>query len=163
MRRQEDRDAALAQLVDQLVDIARGDRIETGGRLVEEQHLGLAEQRPGQGDPLAETLGERAAGIAGPLGQLDRPQRPLDARARVRHLVQVGEAARFSATLSRRYSPGDSGMIEIRWRISTPLSGRSAKPATVAVPDVGAISVPSVRTVVVLPAPFGPRKPKTSP
>ena len=36
-------------------------------------------------------------------------------------------------------------------------------PATVAVPEVGAISVPSVRTVVVFPAPFGPRKPKTSP
>ena len=36
-------------------------------------------------------------------------------------------------------------------------------PATTAEPAVGAISVPSVRTVVVLPAPFGPRKPNTSP
>jgi len=32
-------------------------------------------------------------------------------------------------------------------------------PATVAVPAVGASSVQSTRTVVVLPAPFGPRKP----
>src|SRR4051812_23190977 len=54
-------------------------------------------------------------------------------------------------------------MIEIRRRISTPFSGASAIPATVADPDVGASSVPSVRTVVVLPAPLGPRKPKTSP
>jgi hypothetical protein len=54
-------------------------------------------------------------------------------------------------------------MIEIRRRISTPFSGVSGIPATVAEPDVGAMSVPSVRTVVVLPAPFGPRKPKTSP
>jgi hypothetical protein len=36
-------------------------------------------------------------------------------------------------------------------------------PATLAEPDVGAMSVPRVRTVVVLPAPFGPRKPNTSP
>jgi hypothetical protein len=54
-------------------------------------------------------------------------------------------------------------MIAIRRRISTPFSGVSGSPATLAEPDVGAMSVPSVRTVVVLPAPFGPRKPKTSP
>ena len=36
-------------------------------------------------------------------------------------------------------------------------------PATVAEPDVGEISVPRIRTVVVLPAPFGPRNPNTSP
>jgi hypothetical protein len=54
-------------------------------------------------------------------------------------------------------------MIDIRRRISTPFSGASGIPATVAVPEVGAMRVPSVRTVVVFPAPFGPRKPKTSP
>src|SRR5437764_1659090 len=54
-------------------------------------------------------------------------------------------------------------MTEIRRRISTPLSGVSGMPATIAVPDVGAISVARVRTVVVLPAPFGPRNPKISP
>ena len=54
-------------------------------------------------------------------------------------------------------------MTAIRRRISTPFSGVSGIPATVAEPAVGSMSVPSVRTVVVLPAPFGPRKPKTSP
>ena len=54
-------------------------------------------------------------------------------------------------------------MIAIRRRISTPFSGVSGIPATVAEPEVGASRVPSVRTVVVLPAPFGPRKPNTSP
>jgi hypothetical protein len=54
-------------------------------------------------------------------------------------------------------------MIEIRRRISTPFSGVSGMPAIVAEPEVGAMSVPSVRTVVVSPAPLGPRKPKTSP
>ena len=53
--------------------------------------------------------------------------------------------------------------MAIRRRISTPFSGVSGMPATVADPLVGAMSVPSVRTVVVLPAPLGPRKPKISP
>jgi hypothetical protein len=44
-------------------------------------------------------------------------------------------------------------MIEIRRRISTLFSGASGIPATVAEPEVGDKSVPSVRTVVVLPAP----------
>ena len=39
----------------------------------------------------------------------------------------------------------------------------TSKPATVAVPDVGLRRVVRMRRVVVLPAPFGPRKPTTSP
>ena len=54
-------------------------------------------------------------------------------------------------------------MIEIRERIAGPFFAVSGIPATIAAPELGAISVPNVRTVVVLPAPFGPRKPNTSP
>jgi hypothetical protein len=50
---EEDRHAASAEPVDQLVHLAGGHRIETRGRLVEEQDLRLAEQRPRQCDPLA--------------------------------------------------------------------------------------------------------------
>ena len=71
--------------------------------------------------------------------------------------------SRFSRTLSRWYRPGDSGTIAIRRLISPPFAGVSGSPATTAEPDVGAISVPSVRTIVVFPAPFGPRNPNTSP
>jgi len=42
-------------------------------------------------------------------------------------------------------------------------SRATSRPATVAVPLVIVSSVVSIRTVVDLPAPFGPRKPKTSP
>src|SRR6185312_6399443 len=38
-----------------------------------------------------------------------------------------------------------------------------SKPATLAVPPLGGSRVASIRSVVVLPAPFGPRKPKISP
>ena len=44
-----------------------------------------------------------------------------------------------------------------------PGSRARSAPATVAVPDVGASSVASIRSVVVLPAPLGPRKPKIAP
>ncbi len=54
-------------------------------------------------------------------------------------------------------------MTEMRWRISTPFSGLRDKPATVAEPELGAMRVPKMRTVVVLPAPLGPRNPNTSP
>src|SRR5215207_2869946 len=54
-------------------------------------------------------------------------------------------------------------MIAIRRRISTPLSGVSGIPPTDAAPAEGASRVPSVRTMVVLPAPLGPRNPNTSP
>src|ERR1019366_2380860 len=54
-------------------------------------------------------------------------------------------------------------MTEIRCRISAALAGPTGMPATVAEPAVGEISVPRIRTVVVLPAPFGPRNPTTSP
>jgi hypothetical protein len=46
-------------------------------------------------------------------------------------------------------------MIAIRRRISTAFSGLSRTPATVAEPELGAMRVLSVRTVVVFPAPFG--------
>src|SRR5260370_26000038 len=39
----------------------------------------------------------------------------------------------------------------------------TSKPATNALPPLGAMSVVSIRTIVVLPAPLGPRSPKTSP
>src|SRR5690349_2678183 len=44
-----------------------------------------------------------------------------------------------------------------------PGSVARSQPATRAVPPLGGISVASMRSVVVLPAPFGPRKPKISP
>ena len=54
-------------------------------------------------------------------------------------------------------------MIEIRERIAGPFSALNGMPATIADPSSARSACPSVRTVVVLPAPFGPRKPNTSP
>src|ERR1700674_317652 len=55
---------------------------------------------------------------------------------------------------------GDSTSEPI-WRRPWGAPGRCS--ATVADPDVGRIRPSNIRRVVVFPAPFGPRKPKTSP
>src|ERR1700749_2096066 len=49
------------------------------------------------------------------------------------------------------------------WRRPSSGAATTSKPATSAVPEVGLVSVQSMLIVVVLPAPLGPRKPKTSP
>ena len=80
------------RLLDQLVHLARGDRVEAGRRLVEEEHLGIAEQRPRQGHPLPQALRERAARIPRPVAQVDRRESAVDAIARSCDLIQLGEA-----------------------------------------------------------------------
>src|ERR1700743_1314730 len=49
------------------------------------------------------------------------------------------------------------------WRRTSARAVTTSKPATSAWPEVGLVSVQSMLIVVVLPAPLGPRKPKTSP
>src|SRR6185437_4823544 len=49
------------------------------------------------------------------------------------------------------------------WRRTSSLAATTSNPATSARPEVGLVSVQSMLIVVVLPAPLGPRKPKTSP
>ena len=100
--RQEDRDAALAEPVDQLVDAARGDRVEARGRLVEEEHLRVAQQRPRESDPLAKALRQGAARVVRPVGEVDRLEGAPDAVARVGTSYRSAKHSRFSRTLSRR-------------------------------------------------------------
>jgi hypothetical protein len=76
--RNEDSDASLAQRADQLVDLAGGHRVETGGGLVEKKDRRVVEKCPGQRHPLAQPFGERTAGIVGAVGQVDRSEGPLD-------------------------------------------------------------------------------------
>ena len=53
------------------MDVTRRHRVKPGGGFVEEKHHGVVEQRPGQGHPLTQSLGQRTAQVAGPVGQVD--------------------------------------------------------------------------------------------
>ena len=66
-------------------------------------------------------------------------------------VVPAGEVGVEARALDQRADPGD--------RAGSP----GGSPSTVAAPAVGRTRPSSIRSVVVLPAPFGPRKPYTSP
>src|SRR6185437_4289510 len=107
------------QLPDDVPDRLPAARVETGGRLVQEQHLGPPDQAHGQVDLAAHAAGERLHPAPGVGGQLE-------------HVQQLGGAA---AALGPAEPP---------------------QPA-------GGCSVARIRTVVVLPAPFGPSSANTEP
>src|SRR5437762_1201585 len=58
MRGQQDRALLAAQIGYQLVDLQPSLRIESRGRLVEEQQLRIVEQRQGKGEPLLLAAGK---------------------------------------------------------------------------------------------------------
>ena len=53
---EDDRLALLAQVANQLLDLGRADRVEPRGRLVEQDQLGVVDQRLGQPDAPLHTL-----------------------------------------------------------------------------------------------------------
>jgi hypothetical protein len=65
---------------------------------------------------------------------------------------------KYSAVSISGYSGGVSGRYPMRFLTSRGCSSTS-NPATLADPDVGGRKHVNMRMVVVLPAPFGPRKP----
>ena len=73
------------------MDIAGCDRVQSGGGLVEKDDRRIAEQCSRERDALPEALGEGAAGIVCPAGEVDRRQRLPDSHLRLRELVQPGE------------------------------------------------------------------------
>ena len=135
--------------------------IEAVGGLVEDQHLGVAEQRVREPEPLAHAERVLAHALAG--GGLVQP----DER---QQLVDAPSGRRPSSARSPRAPRGRGGRGAGRWRRAGrrrggPGSrGRGSRPPSTAEPPAsGADSPTSIRIVVVLPAPFGPRNPVTVP
>ena len=139
--------------------------IEARRRLVEEQHLGVVQQRAPQGDPLALAGREALHSVVGSVGHAE----PVEHRAspsapasslfipRIRPVT-----TRFSRAVSRSSSPAFSVSTPVRRRTSLP-STAGSRPSTRLLPRSGASTPLSRRTVVVLPAPFGPSTASTSP
>ena len=113
-----------------------------------------------------------------PLAAGQRAGRPRRDRPQVEVVVEgFGAALRFGVRQRRAARPAGSalrrpGTTDRCRRPATRSRSARARPAgrcsrsqptTVAAPAVGCSSVVSIRSVVVLPAPFGPRKPTISP
>ncbi len=156
---EQDRPPALLEPLDDLPDLAARGRVEPGGRLVEEQHLGVADQRAGERQALLLAAGELAH---------ERPPLLLEAdegERRRRFETVAVEAAEELDELGTRSFSGK----RVSWSC-TPSRARSAwpspcqrSPSTSSVPPSGESRPSKSSTVVVLPAPFGPSRPKHSP
>ena len=160
------RPCSAASAADEVDDVAGGRRVEARRRLVEEQHVGVVEQRPGEGEPLAlagrEALHEvvGAVGHAEALEQLGRAparRRPRPCpriRAVNDEVLGGGEPVVEPGVLGEHAGAAPDGVavdggVEAEHRRPGPASGRSTPLRR--------------RTVVVLPAPFGPSRASTSP
>ena len=156
------RTAGLPPLDQQILDETHVHGIESGRRLVHDAHLGLAHQRRGDLHFLAHAFAETVDPPRHHLGQID-PCEPLDrAAARIRpgqslqraeigHHVDDGEL-RVQASLFREISEA----IEV-------VAGPRMPERQATRPSSGLMMSIRIRMSVLLPAPFGPSRPKISP
>ena len=88
LRREDERGAFAHELAQQVPEIAASARVETGRRLVEEQHLGRRDEARGEVEPAAHAARERLhelgrlVGEAEPLEQLVGPASAFERRYR---------------------------------------------------------------------------------
>ena len=163
---EEDRPAGVAQVADAGSDVARRLRIEAARRLVQE-HGGPARAAPPARSPASASSPSRSR----PPDRRARSQSPSMSRQVAHALARASRSgrpckrpwkSRLAAADRRSYRPGRLGQqADPRAHVVRPTGQVDA--ADPGRPSVGAIMPASIRTVVVLPAPFGPRKPKISP
>ena len=158
--------ALAAQARDQREQVAPALRIERAHRLVEDQQSRLVRRAPGRSRAAGASRpsSRRSAAWRPPSGPiaLERsrrrasgaPRRPARGGARPARAARGPSSSRRSAGPGRGSRSGD-GAPARRAPTSTP--------ATDALPAVGRASPVRIRSVVVLPAPFGPSRPKTDP
>ena len=136
-------------------------RVEAVDRLVQDQHLRVAEQRRGQPEPAAHAQRE----AAGPLARRRRSGRrrrgPRRPGSRGRPLLAATQR-RWARAVRARCAPlpSSSAPTVVRGRTSSRY-GPAARPARCRC--CGRSRPSRMRSVEVLPAPFGPRKPVTRP
>ena len=160
VRRQEDRLARRAQRADRRPGGAAGVRVKAGRRLVEEQHVGVADEAEREIQPAALAAGQ----LAGPrvalgveLDELDEVRRAAASAEYQRPCISSS-----SPTVSSSWIPPDCSTTPMRSRRSrSPRPG--SWPRTETVPELGRRWPSTISVIVVLPAPLGPSRQNTSP
>ena len=163
VRRDEHRAPLVAQTQHELADLTRALGIEAGCRLVEQDDVRVVQQRTRERHALLQPLRQLGGGVARAVADVKRVQRFVDRPLRGRQPMEprvheqilpyaqaLPEAGRFGEESDPTAEPG---RVLRRQRV----------PPKRTVPDEGSIRPASIRSVVVLPAPFGPSSAKTSP
>ena len=163
--REHERDAVLLQPVEPLPEHVARLRVEPGRRLVEQQHLGLVDERTRDREAALHAARERIDPRVAPVAQLHELEQlrgpPADLRAR-----QVEVAAVDHEVVPH----GELGVEVVLLRHDTEaaadprtvVGGIETEHAATCPPEIGETQ-PIMRIVELLPAPFGPRKPNASP
>ena len=160
--RDEDGGALGGELADEVPHLAGALRVEAVGRLVEHQQVARHEQRVGDREPLAHAERVRAVALGRRGQQPDAVERGVDPRA-----------APYGRRCAGRRRRGGRGWRGRRGRVERRSLDQRADPAQRpggagrawvrrgprCSPTSAAIRPSSIRMVVVLPDPFGPRKP----
>ena len=147
---------------EQLADLADAGRVETVDGLVEHEQRGVLQQRRGEAEPLAHAERVLADVVVGPLAPARR------GRALRRLAVgRCGRSRRAATRFSRAGHRREQRRASRRSRRpgASPWRARRDRcwPNSAVLPAVADTSPSTQRMVVVLPEPFGPRKPNTPP
>ena len=139
------------------------DRIEPGGRLVEEQHLRLVHERQREVEAPAHAAGVGADPAVGRAGETDALEQHVATLVGLGlgDAVQHGLQAQSSRPVINGSMAASCSATPMERRTSPP--GRHVETGHPRPARGGLSSVTSIRTIVDLPAPLGPRKPKISP
>ena len=166
VRRQDERDAAVAQLAQAVPHEQPRGRVEPGRRLVEEQHLRRVHQRPR--DHHALRLAAARTCPASDFAAVEQPElleQLVGAAVALRRRDAVVGGVEDEVGADRERAVEVAALRDDGERAARPTGSRddvdAARPS--ADPLVGRTRVVSTPTVVVFPAPFGPSRPNISP
>ena len=164
LRGQEQRRPVLHQLGDEIPQVEARARVEAGRRLVHQQHAGPADEARPEVEAPPHAARVRAHQPLRGVGQAQADEGLLGAQLRVlaAQPVQLADHLEVLASRERLVDRGVlSGEAEQPARVLRVLD--DVDPVDAGVPGVGDSSVARTRTIVVLPAPFGPSSPSTVP
>ncbi len=165
LRREQHGRAVADQLVDHLPELVAAGRVETGRRLVEEQHRWVGHERGGEVEPAAHAAGVRPQPAGRPRRVSSNRSSSSSARGAIVGSRELGQHADQPQVLAagevrrRRRRTGRRARCVAHGLGSRATSCRAPRPG----PASGRRIVVRMRTAVVLPAPFGPSRPKTVP
>ena len=162
MAREHDADAGRRALAEDLRHRRDADRVEARERLVEDEQLRIVDERRAELDALLVAVRQLLELVAGPVARA-RAARASASSPRRRPGPTSRDAGRSSSAARRPASAGTGRAARACSRSGAASADRSALPFQSVRPRSGRARPKMQRIVVVLPAPFGPRKPTSRP
>ena len=163
--RDDDRRRA-AEALDQREQVAPALRVERADRLVEDEQLGLVEHGLGDAEPLAHPAGVRPDPPFGGVAEAGPRERRRDPRPQAPTPDQAGQSADQLEQLAALHPAVEPRvLVEVADAAAGRRAGRRGRRSRRPTPTplLARARPVRIRIVVVLPAPFGPSRPKTEP